>query len=256
MQIKQLLRTAAGLLTSGGRGRDASFSEPGASVQQPFIALFPKNLQPEKLHKFRQFSIFGRNIPIQTSNPDSMMKKLLACALFAIASCTIVSAQNKGEMYVGGILGVSTSSFSADETSTSQTYFRIAPEFGYFVRDNLRVGGSLGYSIAPLEGRTTHTVTIGPNVAYYVKVCDRIYYVPEIGLGFAYASFDGVSGVGLDSEFKFGAFEYRHSAKWSLSLNLMSLDYTTLSFSGENATSNDVAFQLGISPTVGFKFYF
>ena len=102
-------------------------------------------------------------------------------------------------MYVGGILGVSTSSFSADETSISETYFRIAPEFGYFVRDNLRVGGSLGYSIAPLEGRTTHTVTIGPNVAYYVKVCDRIYYVPEIGLGFAYASFDGASGVGLDS---------------------------------------------------------
>ena len=184
------------------------------------------------------------------------MKKLLCCALLAIASCTIASAQNKGEMYVGGILGVSTSSFSADETSISNTSFRIAPEFGYFVRDNLRIGGLLEYGIEPLEGWTTHTITIGPNVAYYVKLCDRIYYVPEIGLGFAYASFDGVSGVGLDSEFKFGAFEYRHSAKWSLSLNLMSLDYTTLSFSGENATSNDVAFQLGINPTVGFKFYF
>lgn len=184
------------------------------------------------------------------------MKKLLCFALFAIASCQLVSAQNKGEMYVGGILGVSTSSFGADDTKISETHFRIAPEFGYFVRDNLRVGGLLGYSIAPLEGRTTHTLTIGPNVAYYVKLCDRIYYVPEVGLGFAYASFDGASGVGLASEFKFGAFEYRHSEKWSLSLNLMSLDYTTLSFSGENATSNDVTFQLGISPTIGIKFYF
>ncbi len=185
-----------------------------------------------------------------------MLKKFLCCALFAIASCPFVSAQDKGEMYVGGILGVSTSSFGADDTSISNTYFRFAPEFGYFVRDNLRVGGLLGYSIAPLEGRTTHTLTIGPNVAYYVKVCDRIYYVPEIGLGFAYASFDGISGYGLATEFKFGAFEYRHSEKWSLSLNLMSLDYTTLSFSGENATSNEVNFQLGISPTVGVKFYF
>ena len=184
------------------------------------------------------------------------MKKLICCALFALATCPIVSAQNKGDMYVGGILGISTSSFSADDTSTSNTSFQITPEFGYFVRDNLRIGGLLGYSIAPLNGRTSHTVTIGPNVAYYVKLCDRIYYVPEIGLGFAYASFVGSSGVGLASEFKFGAFEYRHSEKWSLSLNLMSLDYTTLSFSGENATSNDVAFQLGISPTVGIKFYF
>ena len=79
------------------------------------------------------------------------MKKLLCCALLAIASCTIASAQNKGEMYVGGILGVSTSSFSADETSISNTSFRIAPEFGYFVRDNLRIVGLLGYGIEPLE---------------------------------------------------------------------------------------------------------
>lgn len=185
-----------------------------------------------------------------------MMKKLLCSALLTLASCAIVSAQEQGEMFVGGIVGVSTASFSADETKTSETYFRIAPEFGYFVRDNLRVGGSLTYSLAPLEGRTTHTLSIGPNVAYYFKLCDRIYYAPEVGLRFAYASFDGTSGVGLDSEFKFGAFEYRHSGKWGIALNLMSLNYTTLSFSSQNATSNDVKFQLGISPTVGFRYFF
>ena len=185
-----------------------------------------------------------------------MMKKLLCCTLFIFVSCTIVSAQKQGEMFVGGIMGVSTASFSADDTDNSNTYFRLAPEFGYFVRDKLRIGGSLGYSFAPLEGRTTHTLTLGPNIAYYFKLCDRIYYAPEVGLRFAYASFDGVSGFGLDTEFKLGAFEYCHSGKWGIALNLMSLNYTTLSFSGENATSNDIKFQLGISPTVGFRYYF
>lgn len=185
-----------------------------------------------------------------------MMKRILCCALFAIASCTIASAQERGEMYIGGILGVSTHSFNGDDTSISDTYFRLAPEFGIFVRDNLRVGGKIDYSLAPLIGRTTHTVAIGPNIAYYLRICDRIYYVPEVGLGFAYASYDKMSGVGLVSEFRLGAFEYRHSEKWSFSLNLMSLDYTTLSFSKEKITSNEVNFHLGISPTVGVKFYF
>ncbi len=87
-------------------------------------------------------------------------------------------------------------------------------------------------------------------------MCDRIYYVPEIGLGFAYASFDGASGVGLDSEFKFGAFEIPPFFQMEpfAESHVARLYHAVVP--GENATSNDVAFQIGINPTVGFKFYF
>lgn len=185
-----------------------------------------------------------------------MMKKLLCCALLAIASCTIVSAQNKGEMYVGGILGVSTTSVSTEGVSTSVTNFGIAPEFAYFVADRFRVGGSLAYNLASSDGQKTHTLTLGPSIAYYVRLGEHFYYTPELSLGFAYASTEGISGCGFAAGLALGALEFRPAPHWGVSLNLVSLQYATISYSDLNISSNATEFQLGISPTVGIKFYF
>lgn len=91
------------------------------------------------------------------------------------------------EMYVGGSLGVTTASASIDGVSASATTFGFAPEFGYFVADRLRLSGSIAYNLTS-SGDTSHALTIGPSVAYYVRLCDRFYYTPEAGIGFAYAS--------------------------------------------------------------------
>lgn len=183
------------------------------------------------------------------------MKKLLFCALFALASCQLAAAQNKGDMYVGGMIGVSTTSISSDGISSTMTKFNLAPEFGYFVADRLRISGSLNYGLSSSDGLTTHTLIIGPSIAYYVKLCNNFYYTPEFGLGFAYGSTEGISGTGVALGFQFGAFEFRPASHWGLSFNLLSLDYTYLSYD-RNISSNGVGFQLGISPTVGLKYYF
>ena len=100
------------------------------------------------------------------------MKKLFFCALAAIVSLQVASAQKRGEMYVGGSLGVTTASASIDGISASATTFGFAPEFGYFVADRLRLSGSIAYNLTS-SGDTSHALTIGPSVAYYVRLCDR-----------------------------------------------------------------------------------
>ena len=118
----------------------------------------------------------------------------------------------------------------------------------------MRVGGSIGYQLISSDGETTHGLTAGPSLAYYVRLCDRFYYTPQLAVGFAFASTDGTSGYGFDAGLSLGAFEIRPSAHIGLSVSLLTLDYSYLSYSGTGV--NGVSFQLGISPTVGFKYYF
>lgn len=156
------------------------------------------------------------------------MKKLFFCALAAIVSLQVASAQKRGEMYVGGSLGVTTASASIDGVSASATTFGFAPEFGYFVADRLRLSGSIAYNLTS-SGDTSHALTIGPSVAYYVRLCDRFYYTPEAGIGFAYASAYGANGYGFATGLKFGAFEFRPASHCGISFSLLSLQYTYLS---------------------------
>lgn len=184
-------------------------------------------------------------------------EKTLLLRIAAIVSLQVASAQKRGEMYVGGSLGVTTASASIDGISASATSFGFAPEFGYFVADRLRLSGSIAYNLTS-SGDTSHVLTIGPSVAYYVRLCDRFYYTPEAGIGFAYASAYGANGYGFATGLKFGAFEFRPASHCGISFSLLSLQYTYLSYSsgGYSASGNNVQFDFGVSPTIGFKYYF
>lgn len=148
-------------------------------------------------------------------------------------------------------------SASINGVSASATTFGFAPEFGYFVADRLRLSGSIAYNLTS-SGDTSHALTIGPSVAYYVRLCDRFYYTPEAGIGFAYASAYGANGYGFATGLKFGAFEFRPASHCGISFSLLSLQYTYLSYSsgGYSASGNNVQFDFGVSPTIGFKYYF
>ena len=208
------------------------------------------------LQKPKLWIIFDTtNLPIQTKN-TMLMKKLFFSLLCTLLVGQIASAQNKGEKYAGGIIGISTTSVSSEGVSASTTEFSLAPEFGYFVLNRLRVGGSLAYGLASSDGTTTHTLTIGPNVAYYVKLCDKLYYTPELNLGFAYASTDDISACGFTAGIALGAFEYKPATRWGITLNLVALEYAVLSYPDLDISNNAVSFRLGIKPTIGIKYYF
>lgn len=183
-----------------------------------------------------------------------MTKKLLTTlvALFAI-SVSMVSAQQKGDFYVGGNLGLSTSSAIIQGESVTATEFAIQPNVGYFVADNLMVGLGIGYSVTGGDG-ATHLLTVGPKLSYFVPVCDKLYYTPSLDILFCYAASDGYGVPGFGLGLNIVGFEYRPTKRIGLSASVLSFDYAMLS--KEGITLNTIDFGLTLSPNIGLKFYF
>ena len=183
------------------------------------------------------------------------MKKLLIL-IVALCSTTTLSAQYKGDIYVGGRMGITTSTVIFEGLKTTSVGFGIAPEFGYFALHNLRVGASLGYN---LEDQT-HTFEVMPNIAYYIEICDEFYYTPEIELGLSISINDNVAIPGMGIGLSLGSFEFRPTPRFGMSVNLLSLSYAVYSYEDRDnnigINTHGVDFQLGISPSVGVKYYF
>ena len=85
------------------------------------------------------------------------MKRLIVTLAAAAMTCGAIFAQNRGDMYVGGILGISGGSSKTSVTvgsttvkgdsTPSDTEFNLTGEFGYFFADNWRVSCGLGYEL-------------------------------------------------------------------------------------------------------------
>ena len=183
------------------------------------------------------------------------MKKFLIC-IVALCAVFNLSAQNKGEKYVGGNLGIATTSLIVDGESASAIKFAIAPEFGYFVADKFKVGVSLGYGVES----GTHTLEIIPNIQYYARICDGLYYTPGLGFGFVAGFSEGLAMPGFGLSLSLGSFEFRPTPKFGLSVGLLSLSYVYMTYKddyyGFKVNTSGVNFNLGINPSVGLKYYF
>lgn len=183
------------------------------------------------------------------------MKKVLIFVL-AIASFSMASAQNKGDKYVGGIIGVATQSVITSGTSVNTTSFSIAPEFAFFVANRFRIGGTFNYTLGANEGNLTHSVEFGPEIAYYARLCDKFYYVPSLFFGFAYTHVADISGVGFEVGLGLGSFEFRPTKHFGLALNLLTFSYAYQHYGDLDANGSSVGLRLGISPSVGVRYYF
>lgn len=127
---------------------------------------------------------------------------IMSVMLLSIASF----AQTKGEMFIAGTvsadLGTQKTTLSDGSYSTSakqplNSSFGLGVEYGYFVADNWRLTLAMAvpFSSSPVEevdgkwlNNTAAAFAINPNVAYYVKLADRFYYTPEVGVSFDFGS--------------------------------------------------------------------
>ena len=220
------------------------------------------------------------------------MKKLIVLiAASFIGLCA--SAQNKGDMYISGSLSInggnssSKVDFNNNTTKTKEPgdfTFSIAPQFGYFVIDNLEVNIGLEYSLSKKYLETendtnlwanTNLFAITPGVKYYVKICDKFYYTPGAKLSFGFGSTK--TQVSPDTTvktpiFAFGlnlsalAFEFQPCEHLGIMFEAGSLDYTfakvTKKDTVDNTTikttgiTNNVNFGLNLGASIGFKYYF
>lgn len=136
------------------------------------------------------------------------MKKLMFSAALMAASVLSLSAQEKGDFTVGGMIGVQggsntlTMSYqnqSQNEKTPGTTSLGFSPQFSYFVIDNLELSAGLEYNMNKEFSETyndknyfntTHIAmfTIGAN--YYIPVIkDKLFYTPGVQFGFGGGSY-------------------------------------------------------------------
>lgn len=120
------------------------------------------------------------------------MKKI---TILAIAMCATIGAYaqfNQGRMLVGGSLAFQSvtnkSKFNGQSTTEGKnTDFSIAPQFGYFVIDNLAVGATLDFGLSKWkddDGDYKSTATsfeFQPTVRYYLPV--GVFFQGQFGVG-------------------------------------------------------------------------
>lgn len=127
-----------------------------------------------------------------------MKKKILTMLLLAAGSIASLYAQQKGDMFVGTMLG-----FSIQKTTSKIEYkgnsektendpvvtLDIEPGFHYFIADKFRLGLQMGFTRASQKSNdedgeyeeSIGAINIGPVAAYYVQLADRFYLTPELG---------------------------------------------------------------------------
>lgn len=170
------------------------------------------------------------------------MKRLLFAAIAIILGCIVVSAQKKGDMYIGGMAGVAIQAGGGGVGAGAI----IQPEFSGFVTDKCRLGVSVGYAISG----GIHTITALPNFAYYVRLCDGLYYTPGFEAGFVMAISGGAyPGVGI--ALNMFPLEFRPTKHFGFSANLVSLNFVGIKKGG-----SALKFDMGVNPSFGVKYYF
>ena len=109
---------------------------------------------------------------------------------------------------------------------------------------------------------------INPNIAYYLKLVDRFYYTPEVGVNFHFGGLSqkvkgsqdlslGCWGVG--AYLKFASFEFKVTDKIALGLNFGSLSYNSMNVNQkefkDSLALSSFNFSLN-SAEASFKYYF
>lgn len=169
------------------------------------------------------------------------MKRFFIVVVAILLGCSVVSAQQKGDKYFGGMTGIAIQ--AGDGVGAG---FIIQPEFGGFVADKCKLGISAGYAISG----GIHTFTLTPNFSYYIRLCDNVYYTPGIEAGFAMAAAGGAVAAGVGVGLQLFSMEFRPTKHFGFTANLISLNFVGMEGSAA------INFDLGVNPTVGLKYYF
>lgn len=209
------------------------------------------------------------------------MKKMLIVGLLSILSGLVcLSAQEKGDMYLSGSLGMSggnSTSLSGGSTVKSPGGFSVSitPQFGYFVMDNLEIHLGLGYSFQkdPSFGEESSTnissFSIVPGINYYVGIVDgKFYYTPglDFSVGFGGANYKSEAGkerlydaTDISVTLSLLSFEYRPVDGFGISFRAGSAGYAYKNMkntSGTSMSSNSFSFGFNLSASLGFRCYF
>lgn len=197
------------------------------------------------------------------------MKKVLLTAV-AVFSLTFVNAQeekettgagfSKGDLFMSGAFGI-----NSDKTGDNKSSgFVIEPKIGYFVTENIAIGGKLGFGSEKAENALGDTqdeasLTAGVFGRYYFTPASQFSLFGEFG--FDYTSVDNKLAEYKENEIGVGlglGLNYFVSDNWSIEASWAGLGYTTNDNGGDGAEET-TTFGLGadlraITFGVNYKF--
>ena len=194
------------------------------------------------------------------------MKKVLfaAVAVFAVgfanAQEETSSGFSKGSMFVSGAVSIG-SEKTGDVKSNG---FEIEPKFGYFVTENIAIGGKLGYASYKAENAFADTadqstLTVGAFGRYYMTPASQFSIFAQLGLD--YSTIDNKLADVQENEIGVNlglGLSYFVSNDWAIEATWAGLGYTTNDNGGSGADKTNT-FGLGadmraISLGVVYKF--
>ena len=211
------------------------------------------------------------------------MKRIaIVCTLLCFLGVTALSAQNQGDMYISGSIGMngSSSKLTAGNTTVKSPggfQMSITPQFGYFIIDNLELHLGLGYSFTkePDDDKSstnTSLFVINPGVNYYLPIVEnKFFYTPglDLGIGFGAQNYiDDTSKEKLYGVTNFYvslsllSFEYRPVQNFGISFRAGDLTYSLMAYkqtSGNTTvkrTVNNFNFGINLGASLGFRYYF
>lgn len=148
---------------------------------------------------------------------------------------------SSGDVFVSGSVGIS-STKTGDNKSSS---FEIAPKVGFFVSDNIAIGGKLGYMSEKAENAIADTqdesrLTVGAFGRYYMTPASDFSVFGQ--LAFDYSTVDNKLADVQENEIGLGlglGVSYFLSSNFAMEASWAGLGYTTNDNGGDGAESTD-----------------
>ncbi|MCK6606853.1 MAG: porin family protein [Flavobacterium sp.] len=182
------------------------------------------------------------------------MKKVLLSAV-ALLAFGFANAQeeekgnggfSKGSMFISGAVSID-SEKTGDAKSSG---FEIAPKFGYFVTENIAIGGKLGYESMKADNGFVDTtdrtaLTVGAFGRYYMTPASQFSLFGEFGVD--YTSWDNKLADVQENEIGVNlglGLSYFLNNNWAIEATWAGLGYTTNDNGGDGADKTN-SFGLG-----------
>ena len=175
------------------------------------------------------------------------MKKYITLLIVAMALLTTTSnAQQKGDSYIGGNFKFALSSSGSNGYVNTGTYFNIAPEFGYFIAEKIKIGGEIGYEVSS----NAHVISLIPNITFYQPIINKLYYTPQFNIGGGVGIYSGYVASIFTLTLNLVSFEYRPTEHWGISTSLANLNYNLID------KTESMNLNVLYSPYIGIHYYF
>lgn len=163
---------------------------------------------------------------MQKLNNQRFMKKIILVSMMTFAATGMFAQFNQGRMLVGGSAGIETSTEkdktgSTTTTNGKWTSISLAPQFGYFVIDNLALGAVLDNSISKYNPESDNSsdltlidFSFQPFIRYYLN--PGIFFQGAVGIGTGKSK---VSEDGQSQERTYGTSSWSLAAGYAIFLN-------------------------------------